>query len=633
MTETVENFVISLYLGLMDRMPDEDGLRYWTNQLTSGEMTEDAVIKSFLASQEFDERSESINASEIIQTIYSNAFDRVTDEAGLGYWTEAVTSGTPLATVIKQILFFVHDAENLDGLRLKNAIESVQQTRQTAKDMGVTSYWEGAEVDGVTSDRDSLTLQNSMERVRLKASAPSPSKSFDNVVNGDDIDDTTIEGTPLNDLIILGSKTAVAYGFDGDDLFQGSANKNYFWPGAGNDTVEAGSGSDTIDARFDAPASNRDNFYGQDGDDYIFGGEGDEFIDGGDGKDFVDAGGGRDVIRGGTGDDTLAKSGGGIFNILGEAGNDKVIISGGGSGTVDGGSGSDTIELTDLDSFSLYAMSGDDIITAQNIEHYSIVKLGEGNDQFTGTDINGLLIDTVNGNNHIVLRNANNVTITLGSGNDTVELIDCENVLVKGGKGDDTFRVTTSRNITLLGEEDEDNFYVDSESLATQTMTLHGGGVPAPDMRDSLIIEGLATGDRLTLNEDNFAFLNRLTFDHTVRATILFESNPQFGVGIGNFDYGPGRTINGSNLLRVYNSNNKTVQDIQSDIWLMQGDKPYDQTSTGIGFINNGNWNAGGNSISFGDKWKTNLMVFQNIEASVYNPYNFDGNLMLSWVV
>ena len=633
MTDENENFVIGLYLALLDRMPDESGLKYWTNELNSGKMTRTEVIEAMIASQEFSERSGSINATEVIQTVYSNAFDRVADPEGLDYWTESVTNGTPLGVVISQILAVDDDADNLDGQRLKNAIESALKTRQVAQEMGVTSYWQGAEVDGVTNTPESLSLQNSMERVRLGASAPAPSpNTFQNVVRGDEIDSTTIEGTPLNDLIILGSKTAVAYGFDGDDFFQGTASRNYYWPGAGNDTVEAGSGSDTIDARLDAPASNRDSFYGQDGDDFIFGGEGKEFIDGGDGNDFVDGGGGNDVIRGGIGNDTLVKSGGGIFNILGEVGDDKVIVSGGGSGTVDGGAGSDQIDLSDLDSFALHAGSGKDLITIKNIAHYSYVELGEGDDQFTGTNLNGLEIETINGNNHIILRNATDVTITLGSGNDTVELIDCENVWVKGGKGNDTFRVTTSRDITLFGDEHSDKFYVDADSLATGTMKLSGGWIPVQsDQNNLLAIEGLATGDLLTLNRDNFADFSQLSFDHSVRAKIEFESNIRFGRYTGNIILYGGNSTTGSNLLYVYDINNN-VQDIQSNLWFMHGETPFDQTGKPIGFRTGGSWNNTGDTLSFNEGFDK-MVVFKNIATSVPTPYNFDGNLMLSWVV
>lgn len=633
MTDENENFVIGLYLALLDRMPDESGSKYWTNELNSGKMTRTEVIEAMIASQEFSERSGSINATEVIQTVYSNAFDRVADPERLDYWTESVTNGTPLGVVISQILAVVDDADNLDGQRLKNAIESILKTRQVAQEMGVTSYWQGAEVDGVTNTPESLSLQNSMERVRLGSSAPAPSpNTFQNVVRGDEIDSTTIEGTPLNDFIILGSNTAVAYGLDGDDFFQGTASRNYFWPGAGNDTVEAGPGSDTIDARLDAPASNRDSFYGQDGDDFIFGGEGKEFVDGGDGKDFVDGGGGNDVIRGGIGDDTLVKSGGGIFNILGEAGDDKVIVSGGGSGTVDGGAGSDQIDLSDLDSFSLYAMSGNDVITVKNVDHYSIVKLGEGDDQFTGTNLNGLQLETINGNNHIILRNATDVTITLGNGNDTVELIDCQNVWVKGGKGNDTFRVTTSRDITLFGEEHGDKFYVDADSLATRTMKLNGGP-PVYSGEDNLLaIEGLATGDQLILNRDNFAEFSQLSFDHSVRAKIEFETNHLFGYYTGPIVLYGGNSSSGSNFLYVYDIN-QSVQDIQSNLWFIHGETPFNQTETGIGLMTSGSWNATGDSLSFSDEFGRKAVFFKNIATSVSNPYNFDGNLMLSWVV
>jgi hypothetical protein len=490
----------------------------------------------------------------------------------------------------------------------------------------------------VTRDKASADVYNYLVNIRLGAPATSAAPvRFDHVIKGDDSSGTTLEGTNLNDLIILGMQTAVAYGRDGDDLFQGTSARNYFWPGNGNDTVEAGSGSDTIDARFDAPAT-LDKFYGQDGDDYIFGGAGDEFIDGGDGHDFIDAGAGNDVVRGGIGNDHIVKTGSGIFNILGEAGHDVIQVASSDSGVIDGGLGNDRIEVTGLTGgVIVYAMSGDDIVKLENVTRGSSVFLGDGNNQFTGSNINNIDITASNGNDTLTLRNAKYITVDLGNGNNNIELIDCENITVITGSGTDRFTVNNSSNITLKAGEGSDYFSVDAASLKTGTLKLDGGQFPFNSYHENwLTINGLAAGDHLVFNKDNFSNFSDLAFDHSARAKLVFESNTTIGKDYPpNSLYGSNST-DGYTLLEIHNINNADVDRLQSELWFMHGKKIFSSLPTDLGYITTGNWHVGTISknqyLTFNDGSEKTIS-FENITNNISNPYVFNGDLMLSWII
>lgn len=640
MIELYESFVSSLYIGLLDRAPDKNGHHYWVNALTSGRMTQEQVAQSFLESDEYRVRSsDSLPVTETIQTLYSNAFDRPAEQQGIDYWVSSVSPQHSLANVVCQILAVVGDLQNSDGQRLSNAIDAVRHSMQVSAATNVTDEDSMlGELDGVTRDKASADVYNYLVNIRLGAPATSAAPvRFDHVIKGDDSPGTTLEGTNLNDLIILGMQTAVAYGRDGDDLFQGTSARNYFWPGNGNDTVEAGSGSDTIDARFDAPAT-LDKFYGQDGDDYIFGGAGAEFIDGGDGHDFIDAGAGNDVVRGGIGNDHIVKTGSGIFNILGEAGHDVIQVASSDSGVIDGGLGNDRIEVTGLTGgVIVYAMSGDDIVKLENVTRGSSVFLGDGNNQFTGSNINNIDITASNGNDTLTLRNAKYITVDLGNGNNNIELIDCENITVITGSGTDRFTVNNSSNITLKAGEGSDYFNVDAASLKTGTLKLDGGQFPFNSYHENwLTINGLAAGDHLVFNKDNFSNFSDLAFDHSARAKLVFESNTTIGK-----DYPP-NSLYGSNsaegytLLEIHNINNADVDRLQSELWFMHGKKIFNSSPTDLGYITTGNWHVGTISknqyLTFNDGSEKTIS-FENITNNISNPYVFNGDLMLSWII
>lgn len=640
MIELYESFVSSLYIGLLDRAPDKNGHHYWVNALTSGRMTQEQVAQSFLESDEYRVRSsDSLPVTETIQTLYSNAFDRPAEQQGIDYWVSSVSPQHSLANVVCQILAVVGDPQNSDGQRLSNAIDAVRHSMQVSAATNVTDENSMlGELDGVTRDKASADVYNYLVNIRLGAPATSVAPvRFDHVIKGDDSPGTTLEGTNLNDLIILGMQTAVAYGRDGDDLFQGTSARNYFWPGNGNDTVEAGSGSDTIDARFDAPAT-LDKFYGQDGDDYIFGGASAEFIDGGDGHDFIDAGAGNDVVRGGIGNDHIVKTGSGIFNILGEAGHDVIQVASSDSGVIDGGLGNDRIEVTGLTGgVIVYAMSGDDIVKLENVTRGSSVFLGDGNNQFTGSNINNIDITASNGNDTLTLRNAKYITVDLGNGNNNIELIDCENITVITGSGTDRFTVNNSSNITLKAGEGSDYFNVDAASLKTGTLKLDSGQFPFNSYHENwLTINGLAAGDHLVFNKDNFSNFSDLAFDHSARAKLVFESNTTIGK-----DYPP-NSLYGSNsaegytLLEIHNINNADVDRLQSELWFMHGKKIFSSSPTDLGYITTGNWHVGTISknqyLTFNDGSEKTIS-FENITNNISNPYVFNGDLMLSWII
>ena len=631
MPVTNEAFVNGLYIALLDRVADPTGLNTWLVALNAGQVSREQVIQSFLDSQEYAARSSSgKTATETISTFYSNAFDRPADVAGVEGWASLVAGGRSLASVINNLFSVLDAPNNGDGQRFANAIASAIDLGRMGLVAGVKDYWVGGERDTITSSAASLAVQKNLDQTHLGLAAVSPTVNFDHLIKGDDFPGTTLNGTEQNDLMISGSKTAVLYGLGGHDLLQGTASNEYFWPGAGADTVEAGPGNDIIDARFDTPATRRDVYYGQDGNDSVFGGASDEFIDGGDGNDFVLAGSGNDTVRGGIGNDELVKRGPGQFNILGEDGDDKITVSDATNGQVNGGSGNDRIDIETVDSISVYSGSGNDTVSVKNVKSGSYVFLNEGDDQLSGSDLQAVAIDGGDGNDRIILQNAKNITINLGAGNDIVELYNCENVTVRGGNGLDTFIVKNSRDLTLDGGAQKSVFRVDAASLMTNSLNIAADSYIS---NNDFFVEDLNNGNVINIDK-NFSKITDLYFDYSVRAKFVVDTREGYGYFVTDVVPSTGGPVDPAFLFDFHNSNQQAAQSIRSDFWFMcNGRKPFNAMPTDLGNLYEGYWHTSSDSLTYSLGGVVQTFNFDDVQQAVRNPNVINGDLFLSWVI
>ncbi|MEX0371373.1 MAG: VCBS domain-containing protein [Tateyamaria sp.] len=120
-------------------------------------------------------------------------------------------------------------------------------------------------------------------------------------------DETTLNGSPEDD-ILTGTRE--------DDILSGDLGNDLLDGGKGEDTLDGGVGDDTLD--------------GGKGDDTLDGGVGDDTLDGGKGDDTLDGGAGNDIVDGGNGNDML------IYTTTGSAGDND---------NYDGAKGFDTIRV------------------------------------------------------------------------------------------------------------------------------------------------------------------------------------------------------------------------------------------------------------------------------------------------
>ncbi len=82
--EGLKGFISRFYLLVLGRGVDEEGLEYWSDQITNGEKTPTEVAIGFFESNEY--KSKNQNDTQFVKTLYKVFFNREADEKGLNYW-------------------------------------------------------------------------------------------------------------------------------------------------------------------------------------------------------------------------------------------------------------------------------------------------------------------------------------------------------------------------------------------------------------------------------------------------------------------------------------------------------------------------------------------------------------------
>ncbi|KQT15222.1 hypothetical protein ASG57_32600 [Bradyrhizobium sp. Leaf396] len=119
-------------------------------------------------------------------------------------------------------------------------------------------------------------------------------------------------------------------GTSADDVFQATADRDFYFGGGGNDRLSGGAGADHLagDAGNDAlyGGNGENDLRGGDGNDQLFGGKDADMLMGGNGSDRLSAGAGHDMLDGGPGDDILdGGPGADAFVVTPTSGNDVIV--------------------------------------------------------------------------------------------------------------------------------------------------------------------------------------------------------------------------------------------------------------------------------------------------------------------
>jgi len=96
-----------LYLGALDRLPDNSGLNYWVEQFQQGK-TLTQIATDFVNSTEFGSRFESQSLDGFVDRLYQNVLGRQADADGKTFWVQQLEKGQPKGNVL---IAFTESAE------------------------------------------------------------------------------------------------------------------------------------------------------------------------------------------------------------------------------------------------------------------------------------------------------------------------------------------------------------------------------------------------------------------------------------------------------------------------------------------------------------------------------------------
>jgi len=100
--DPVKEFIERFYTKALQRDADPNGSEYWSKELKSAQKTAKEVAKQFFNSKEF--KSKNLSDEEFIQTVYQTLMGRDADENGLKYWENQLKNGVSRDKMIDQFL-------------------------------------------------------------------------------------------------------------------------------------------------------------------------------------------------------------------------------------------------------------------------------------------------------------------------------------------------------------------------------------------------------------------------------------------------------------------------------------------------------------------------------------------------
>ncbi len=132
-----------LYADVLDRIPDAEGRAYWISRLQAGMRVAD-IAAFFLASDEYYDAAGGTNDA-YIRTLYLAILDRPVDGDGLEYWVGRLDTGTS-RTVLSRLLYLSMEngRQRVDSL--------YRAVLDRGADASGREYWAGQLVDGHALD-------------------------------------------------------------------------------------------------------------------------------------------------------------------------------------------------------------------------------------------------------------------------------------------------------------------------------------------------------------------------------------------------------------------------------------------------------------------------------------------------
>jgi hypothetical protein len=197
------NAIQQIYIGLLGRAADQEGLQYWTDEIEAGTLTLEQLRANIVEEQpEYEATFGGQTRAQVVSQLYANLFNRAPDDEGLQYWV----NGEGASVNIDQlVLALVNGAAAADTLVLDNRTEVANYyTEELGAEGSFDAELAGAVIADVDGTRASVTqAKASVDNGDITAPTPNEGNTFTLTTAIDNV-----EGTAGNDTIIGGAGSA-----------------------------------------------------------------------------------------------------------------------------------------------------------------------------------------------------------------------------------------------------------------------------------------------------------------------------------------------------------------------------------------------------------------------------------------
>lgn len=217
---TVSEQIQKIYIGLLGRAADQEGLNYWSDEIEDGALTLEQLRANIVEEQpEYAAGLGQMSRAQAVNQLYENLFERSAEDEGLDYW---VNGGGAEVNFDQLVLALVESASAADTLVLDNKAEVAQYYTNAAGD----DYTEADARDAISDvdgSSESVTeAKDDVDNIGVESTTP--------LTTGQD----TLEGTGGNDVfeapIVQNQNGAVTNTLESGDVIDG---------GEGTDTLNA----------------------------------------------------------------------------------------------------------------------------------------------------------------------------------------------------------------------------------------------------------------------------------------------------------------------------------------------------------------------------------------------------------
>ncbi|WP_404471163.1 DUF4214 domain-containing protein [Vreelandella venusta] len=238
------NAIQQIYIGLLGRAADQEGLQYWTDEIEAGTLTLEQLRANIVEEQpEYEATFGGQTRAQVVSQLYANLFNRAPDSEGLQYWV----NGEGASVNIDQlVLALVNGAAAADSLVLDNRTEVANYyTEEQGAAGSFDEELAGAVIADVDGTRASVEqAKASVDNGDITAPTPNEGNTFtlttatgENIVGTADNDQFRAvldAGTPANGTLNTGDVINGAGGQDTLNLFVvGAAGSSTLVPGGG----------------------------------------------------------------------------------------------------------------------------------------------------------------------------------------------------------------------------------------------------------------------------------------------------------------------------------------------------------------------------------------------------------------